>query len=142
MQVHGPNGSGLDGAIAALKPKVIDRFSRCTIEGAQHALADLQNPLRLNFFSTVMRILFEHILDALSPEDQVANRPSDREAVRSDHLGKGQPFQDLGLHAANGARREWLHFFTLCRFEATTSGTEKSGFRGAEGQTFDKRRLP
>lgn len=59
--------------IAALKPKAIDRFSCWAIEGALHALADSQNPLRLNFFSTAMRILFEHIMDTWSPGDQVVN---------------------------------------------------------------------
>jgi hypothetical protein len=66
-------GLGLDEALAALKPKAIDRFSRWAVKGAQHALADVQNPLRLNFFSTAMRILFEHIMDTLSPEDQVVH---------------------------------------------------------------------
>jgi hypothetical protein len=61
----------LDQAIAALKPKTTDQFSRWAVDGARHALADVQNPLRLNFFSTAMRILFEHIMDTLAPEDQV-----------------------------------------------------------------------
>jgi hypothetical protein len=61
--------------VAALKPKVIGHFSRWAVEGAQRALADSENPLRLNFFSTAMRILFEHIMDALSPEDQVVAAP-------------------------------------------------------------------
>ncbi|WP_342740023.1 hypothetical protein [Bradyrhizobium sp. B117] len=39
--------------------------------GAQHALADAANPLRLNFFSTAMRILFEHMMGTLAPVDQV-----------------------------------------------------------------------
>ena len=34
-------------------------------------MADNENPLRLNFFSTGIRILFEHLLDALSPEEEV-----------------------------------------------------------------------
>ncbi|WP_156964671.1 hypothetical protein [Methylocapsa aurea] len=33
--------------VAALKPKVIDQFSQWAIEGAQRALTDSQNPLRL-----------------------------------------------------------------------------------------------
>ena len=41
------------------------------MEGAKRALADADNPLRLNFFSTAIRILFEHMMDALSPTDQV-----------------------------------------------------------------------
>jgi hypothetical protein len=61
----------LNDQLAALKPKAIDDFSRTTITGAQHALADAANPLRLNFFSTAMRILFEHIMGTLAPVDQV-----------------------------------------------------------------------
>jgi hypothetical protein len=57
--------------LAALKPKAIDAFSKSAITGAQHALADVANPLRLNFFSTAMRILFEHMIGALAPVDQV-----------------------------------------------------------------------
>lgn len=62
----------LDDQIAALKPKALDDFSRATITGAQHALADAANPLRLNFFSTAMRILFEHMMGTLAPIDHVA----------------------------------------------------------------------
>jgi hypothetical protein len=57
--------------VAALKPRAIDEFSRWAIEGAERALADGENPLRLNFFSTAMRILFEHMMETLSPPDQV-----------------------------------------------------------------------
>lgn len=62
----------LDGAISALKSKALDQFSGWAIEGARCALADTANPLRLNFFSTAMRVLFEHMIDTLSPNDQVA----------------------------------------------------------------------
>jgi hypothetical protein len=58
-------------AVAALKPKTIDQFSSWAIDGAQRALADEENPLRLNFFSSAMRILFEHMMDTLAPSDQV-----------------------------------------------------------------------
>src|SRR6516225_8359705 len=61
----------LNEEVAALQPKAIDQYSSRVIEGAQRALADNDNPLRLNFFSTAMRMLFEHIMDTLSPEDQV-----------------------------------------------------------------------
>lgn len=61
----------LNDQLAALKPKAIDDFSRTTITGAQLALADVANPLRLNFFSTAMRILFEHMMGTLAPVDQV-----------------------------------------------------------------------
>jgi len=57
--------------VAALKPKTIDEFSSWVIDGAERALADEANPLRLNFFSTAMRILFEHMMDMLAPKDQV-----------------------------------------------------------------------
>jgi hypothetical protein len=57
--------------VAALKSKIIDQFSSWVVEGALRALADNDNPLRLNFFSTAMRILFEHNMDTLSPENQV-----------------------------------------------------------------------
>ena len=58
-------------AVAALKPKTIDRFSSWVVDGAERALADESNPLRLNFFSIAMRILFEHMMDTLAPRDQV-----------------------------------------------------------------------
>jgi hypothetical protein len=58
-------------AVAALKPKTVDQFSSCVIDGAERALADEANPLRLNFFSTAMRILFEHMMDSLAPRDEV-----------------------------------------------------------------------
>src|SRR5438045_1362026 len=63
--------STLDEKVAALKPKAIDEFSRSVIEGARRVLADGDNPLRLNFFSTAMRILLEHIMDTLSPNNEV-----------------------------------------------------------------------
>jgi hypothetical protein len=62
----------LNDQLDALKPKAIDAFSRSAIAGAQHALADMANPLRLNFFSTAMRILFEHMIGTLAPVEQVA----------------------------------------------------------------------
>src|SRR5690349_364285 len=61
----------LNDQLTALKPKALDDFSRTTLTGAQHALADIANPLRLNFFSTAMRILFEHMIGTLAPVDQV-----------------------------------------------------------------------
>ncbi len=63
--------SSLDEQLIALKHKVFDTFSRLAIEGAQHALATTDNPLRLNFFSTAMRILFEPMMDPLAPAEQV-----------------------------------------------------------------------
>ena len=64
-----------DEQLIALKSKVFDTFSGVAIEGAQHALAATENPLRLNFFSTAMRILFEHMMDTLAPADQVMQSP-------------------------------------------------------------------
>jgi hypothetical protein len=61
----------LNDQLDALKPKAIDVFSRSVIAGAQHALADTRNPLRLNFFSTAMRMLFEHMIGALAPIAEV-----------------------------------------------------------------------
>jgi hypothetical protein len=61
--------------IATLKPKAVDQFSSWVIDGAERALADEENPLRLNFFSTAMRILFEHMMDTLAPSDQVIQCP-------------------------------------------------------------------
>ena len=61
----------LDEKIEGLKAKATDEFSRSAIEGARRALADSENPLRLNFFSTAMRILLEHMMDTLSPNDEV-----------------------------------------------------------------------
>jgi hypothetical protein len=64
--------SSLSEQFAALEAKAIDQFSRMAIEGARHALADCENPLRLNFFSNAMRIMFEHMTDTLSPTDMVS----------------------------------------------------------------------
>lgn len=61
----------LDEALAALKQKSTDEFSRSCIEGAHRALKDVENPLRLNFFSNAMRILFEHMMEVLAPVDAV-----------------------------------------------------------------------
>jgi Predicted pPIWI-associating nuclease len=61
----------LDEQLAALKPKATDAFSRSCLEGARLALANPDNPLRLNFFSTAMRILFEHMMDTRAPIDAV-----------------------------------------------------------------------
>ena len=75
----------LDDQLSALLPKAIDPFSRSAIEGAQHALVDTANPLRLNRFCTAMRILIEYMIGTLAPVDQViktewfaAERPDNR----------------------------------------------------------------
>ena len=48
-----------------------DPFSTLVIQGAAHAMADKDNPLRFTFFATAMRILFEHLMDDLAPRDGV-----------------------------------------------------------------------
>jgi hypothetical protein len=62
---------GLLSQLEDLNTQALDEFSRLTIAGARCALVDLENPLRLNFFSTAMRILFEHMMGSLAPIDQV-----------------------------------------------------------------------
>lgn len=57
--------------LETLKPKAIDDFSRSCLEAARRAMDDRENPLRLNFFSTAMRILFEHMMDTLAPIEDV-----------------------------------------------------------------------
>lgn len=71
MDISNPTPSPLDKLVAGLSGKAIDDFSKRAVQGAQHALADVANPLRLNFFSTAMRILFEHMMDTLAPVEQV-----------------------------------------------------------------------
>jgi hypothetical protein len=61
----------LDERIVALKARMPDDFSQSCLEGARRAVADRDNPLRLNFFSTAMRTLFEHLMDTLAPNDSV-----------------------------------------------------------------------
>lgn len=71
VDISNPTPSPLDKLVAGLSGKAIDDFSKRAIQGAQHALADVANPLRLTFFSTAMRILFEHMMDTLAPVEQV-----------------------------------------------------------------------
>lgn len=66
------NPETLNERIAALGLKLGDKFSDWAVDGALRALQDQDNPLRLNFFSTAMRILYEHTMDRLSPRDDVA----------------------------------------------------------------------
>jgi hypothetical protein len=61
--------------LSALIPQAPDEFSRVCIDGAQHALADTSNPLRFNFFSTALRIMFEHMMGALAPDGQIVQCP-------------------------------------------------------------------
>jgi hypothetical protein len=92
----------LDDQLSALLPKAIDPFSRSAIEGAQHALVDTANPLRLNFFCTAMRILFEHMIGTLAPVDQVIKTEwfvAERAANRA-FLLMMCPFVSSELHSA------------------------------------------
>ncbi|MBK1695657.1 hypothetical protein [Rhodovibrio salinarum] len=63
--------SSFYGRVDGLKTKVPDAFSQTVLEGAQHALQDTKNPLRITFFATSMRMLFEHLMDTLASHDDV-----------------------------------------------------------------------
>jgi hypothetical protein len=63
--------ASLDEKLAALKTRAIDDFSRPCLEGARRALAAAANALRLNFFAMATRIMFEHMMDTLAPEEAV-----------------------------------------------------------------------
>ena len=56
----------LDDELSVLMPKADDAFSRTRIESVRHAVTDTANPLRLNFFCTATRILFEHMIGVLA----------------------------------------------------------------------------
>jgi hypothetical protein len=60
------SGETLNQQLETLKPNAIDDFSRSCLEAARRALEDGESPLRFNFFSTAMRILFEHMMDTLA----------------------------------------------------------------------------
>jgi hypothetical protein len=68
MEIH---SDPLIERVVALKLKLPDEFSGQIIGGALVALRDKDNPLRVNFFATAMRILYEHTMDRLSPRDEV-----------------------------------------------------------------------
>jgi len=57
--------------LKGLKKLAPDKFSLAALEGAGRTIADIDNPLRLNFFSTAMRILFEHVTTTLARNDEV-----------------------------------------------------------------------
>lgn len=80
----------LDDRIVALKAKAADDYSRSCLEAARHALADHENPLRLNFFATAMRILFEHMLDTLAPNEDVARTTWFKPEQKSGKPTRGQ----------------------------------------------------
>ena len=57
--------------LAELAPLSPDNFFRVTIEGAARVLQDAKNPIRLNLFSTAIRMLFEHVMGTLAPNHEV-----------------------------------------------------------------------
>lgn len=57
--------------LAALEALAVDDFSKRVIKGAARVLADRENPLRLNLFATASRMLLEHLMGTLAPQDQV-----------------------------------------------------------------------
>ena len=59
--------SSLDDRLKRLSTRAADPYSQQVIEGAGHALSCDGNPLRVTFFATSMRILFEHLMDTLAP---------------------------------------------------------------------------
>lgn len=61
----------LEDRVSILKRKAIDEFSMLALDGARHALADTVNPLRFNFFSNALRILLEHMMQVLAPDEQI-----------------------------------------------------------------------
>jgi hypothetical protein len=67
--------TSLQDRLRDLKPKVLDQFCRRALDGAIHALDNTANPLRLNFFSTALRMLYEHTMKKLAPADQVKLSP-------------------------------------------------------------------
>ncbi|MDR6513336.1 hypothetical protein J2792_004230 [Novosphingobium capsulatum] len=61
----------LSDRLASLGPLAPDDFFHITIEGAASVLRDTANPLRLNLFSTAIRMLFEHVMGTLAPDADV-----------------------------------------------------------------------
>jgi hypothetical protein len=57
--------------LMVLAPLAPDEFFRITLEGAASVLRDSANPLRLNLFSTAIRMLFEHVMGTLAPDADV-----------------------------------------------------------------------
>ncbi|MCA0930162.1 pPIWI-associating nuclease domain-containing protein [Ruegeria profundi] len=63
----------LEQRLIGLKAIAPDPFVHVTLEGAAGVLGDTNNPLRLNLFSTSVRMLFEHIMGPLAPKEEVVN---------------------------------------------------------------------
>lgn len=68
---EGNDGPSPEDRLYALAPLAPDDFFRITIEGAASVLRDQANPLRLNLFSTAIRMLFEHVMGTLAPDGEV-----------------------------------------------------------------------
>lgn len=54
-----------------LRDRLPDDFSRTVLDGSLMAYASVENPLRLNQFSTGLRELFGHVLSSMAPDDEV-----------------------------------------------------------------------
>lgn len=80
----------LDDRIISLKARASDDYSQSCLEGARRALTDHDNPLRLNFFATAMRILFEHMMDTLAPNEDVARTTWFKPEQKSGKPTRGQ----------------------------------------------------
>ncbi|HEX8584218.1 MAG TPA: hypothetical protein VF680_07400 [Allosphingosinicella sp.] len=71
VESDSPPGRALADRLAGLAPLAPDDFFRITVEGAASVLRDRANPLRLNLFSTAIRMLFEHVMGTLAPDAEV-----------------------------------------------------------------------
>ncbi len=67
---NAPDGDCPSNMLSELARLADDDFSQTVLTGAANALSDQHNPLRLNFFSTAMRILLEHTMDRFAPIEQ------------------------------------------------------------------------
>lgn len=61
----------LSAELDALKDLATDRFMGDALDSAAKVLRDDTNPLRLNLFAAAIRMLFEHVMGALAPDNEV-----------------------------------------------------------------------
>lgn len=61
----------LTAELDALKDLANDQFMGDALESAAKVLGDETNPLRLNLFAAAIRMLFEHVMGALAPDNEV-----------------------------------------------------------------------
>lgn len=61
--------------LESMKALAPDEFSVTCLESAIKVLADEGNVFRVNFYSTAMRIMYEHLANNLSPTDEVMRAP-------------------------------------------------------------------